>query len=79
MDQAGQPQGDIAPWDEIVFPFDPALQSDNGLKDVTITRGHSYGNIVEEVYSCDANGIIEVEIADTTNGFSRRYRLRGKK
>ena len=83
VDQAGQPQGDIAPWDEIVFPFDPALQSGdglpNGLKDMAITRGHSYGNIVEEVYSCDANGIIEVEIADTTNGFSRRYRLRGKK
>jgi molecular chaperone DnaK (HSP70) len=79
VDKAGQPQGDIAPWDEIIFPFDPKLQTDNGLKDASVTRGHPRGNIVEEVYSCDHNGIIEVEIADVTNHFSRRYRLRGKK
>ncbi len=82
IDQAGQPQGDIAPWDEILFPFDPALQSGNGLpnglKETAVTRGRRYDNIVEELYSCDANGVIEVEIADVTNGFSRRYRLRGK-
>lgn len=78
VDQAGQPQGDIAPWDEITFPFDPALQSDHGLNGAAVTRGRGYGNIIEEVYSCDANGIIEVEIADTTNHFRRRYRLRGK-
>ena len=79
VDKAGQPQGDIAPWDEIIFPFDTALQTDNGLKDASVMRGHPHGNSVEEVYSCDHNGIIEVEIADVTNHFSRRYRLRGKK
>jgi hypothetical protein len=79
VDKAGQPQGDIAPWDEIIFPFDPKLQTDNGLKDASVTRGHPHGNIVEEVYSCDHNGIIEVEIADVTSHFSRRYRLRGKR
>lgn len=78
LDQTGQPQGDIAPWDEILFPFDPALQSDNGLKQMAIMRGERYGNIVEEVYSCDSSGIIEVEIADLTHGFSHRYQLRGK-
>jgi molecular chaperone DnaK (HSP70) len=78
VDRAGQPQGDIAPWDEILFPFDPALRNDNGLTDAVITRGHDYGNIIEEVYSCDANGIIEVEIADISNHFSHRHRLRGK-
>ncbi|MGH9936419.1 MAG: Hsp70 family protein, partial [Blastocatellia bacterium] len=96
VDQAGQPQGDIAPWDEILFPFDPALQStlqstlqpglqsgedlpSESLAEASIARGRNYGNIVEEVYSCDHNGIIEAEIKDATNGFSRRYRLRGKK
>jgi molecular chaperone DnaK (HSP70) len=78
LDQTGQPQGDIAPWDEILFPFDPALQSDDGLKQTAITRGQRYGNVVEEVYSCDSNGIIEVEIADDANNFSQRYKLRGK-
>jgi molecular chaperone DnaK (HSP70) len=79
LDPAGQPQGDIAPWNEILFPFDPALQSDDGIKETVITRGLRYDNLIEEVYSCDSNGIIEVEIADVTNRFSRRYRLHGKK
>jgi molecular chaperone DnaK (HSP70) len=81
-DPAGQPQGDIAPWDEILFPFDPGIQSSNGqpgVNGIPITRGPGYGNVVEEVYSCDSSGIIEVEIADITNHFNRRYRLRGKR
>jgi len=82
VDPAGHPQGDIAPWDEILFPFDPALQSTlqsgEDLKEALIARGRDYGNVIEEVYSCDHNGIIEAEIKDATNGFSRRYRLRGK-
>jgi molecular chaperone DnaK (HSP70) len=78
IDQAGRPHGDITPWSEILFPFDPLLQANDGLKNTAVTRGHLYGNLIEEVYSCDANGIIEVEIADITNQFSRHYRLRGK-
>jgi molecular chaperone DnaK (HSP70) len=79
LDPAGQPQGDIAPWNEILFPFDPVLQSDDGIKETAITRCQQYGNLIEEIYSCDSNGIIEVEIEDVTNSFSRRYRLHGKK
>lgn len=75
VDQAGQPQGDLAPWDEILFPFDPVLQSNHGVKDPKITRGHPYGNLIEEVYTCDSHGIIEVKIADITNHYSRHYRL----
>ncbi len=78
IDQAGHPQGDITPWDEILFPFDPTLQSDNELKQAHITRLSNHGAVVEEVYTCDHNGIINVEIKDAANGFSRRYRLRGK-
>jgi molecular chaperone DnaK (HSP70) len=78
VDQSGQPQGDIAPWDEILFPIDPALQSTEDLKEAYITRGRDYGTVVEEHYSCDHNGIIAVEIKDATNEFSRHYRLRRK-
>ena len=79
VDQDGQPQGDIAPWDEILFPFDPALRSHEDLKEESIGRMRNHSNIVEEIYSCDHNGIIEVVIKDAANGFSRRYKLRGKK
>jgi molecular chaperone DnaK len=78
VNEAGQPQGDITPWKEVFFPFDPALQTADGIKRTTITRGRRFENLVEEVYSCDANGIIEVEISDLTNQFSQRFRLRGK-
>jgi molecular chaperone DnaK (HSP70) len=76
IDQAGQPQGDLAPWDEILFPFDPALRGAEDLKDASISRARDHNHVIEEVYSCDHNGIIEVEIKDATNGFSRRYTLR---
>jgi len=78
LDHAGQPQGDLAPWDEILFPFDPALRSVEDLKDASVSRARDHSHLVEEVYSCDHNGIIEVEIRDAANGFSRRYRLRRK-
>jgi molecular chaperone DnaK (HSP70) len=76
LDQAGQPQGDLAPWDEILFPFDPQLRGVEDLRDASISHSCDHTHIVEEVYSCDHNGIIEVEIKDAANGFSRRYTLR---
>jgi len=76
LDQAGQPQGDLAPWDEILFPFDPELRAVEDLKDASVSHSRDHNHIVEEVYSCDHNGIIEVEIKDADNGFSRRYTLR---
>lgn len=76
--EGGQPQGDITPWNEVQFPFDPALQSGESLKRTPVTRSHRLNNLIEEVYTCDANGIIEVEISDLTTHFSQRFRLRGK-
>jgi molecular chaperone DnaK (HSP70) len=78
LDQAGQPQGDLAPWDEILFPFDPALRGAEDLKGASISHARNHNHVVEEVYSCDHNGVIEVEIKDADNGFSRRYALRRK-
>jgi molecular chaperone DnaK (HSP70) len=78
LDQAGQPRGDLAPWDEILFPFDPALRGAEDLKYTSISHASNHNHVVEEVYSCDHNGVIEVEIKDADNGFSRRYTLRRK-
>src|SRR5262244_1118999 len=78
LDQDGQPQGDLAPWDEILFPFDPQLRGVEDLKDASISHSCDHTHIVEEVYSCDHNGMIEVGIKDEDNGFSRRYTVRRK-
>jgi molecular chaperone DnaK (HSP70) len=75
----GEPQGDLTLWSEIHFPFDPALRNDGDLKEQPVTRSFHSGNLIEEVYSCDANGIIEVAIQDLTTCFSQHFRLRGGK
>jgi molecular chaperone DnaK (HSP70) len=79
LDANFQPQGDITTWDEIHFPFDPALRGEETLTSLPVTRVNLNGRVVEETYSCDANGIIEVEITDLTDNFSRSFKLRSKK
>lgn len=79
LDANFQPQGDITTWDEIYFPFDPAWRGEEALSQVPVARVNLNGRVIEETYSCDANGIIEVEITDLTDHFSRSFKLRGKK
>ncbi|HKP10719.1 MAG TPA: Hsp70 family protein [Blastocatellia bacterium] len=78
IDGRGQPVGDITPWDEIYFPFDPALSADAQLDRVPITRAQTGDQLVEELYACDARGIIEVSIVNHTTAHRRGYLLHGK-
>ena len=73
----GEPHGDLTPWDDIYFPFDPALQAETQLESVAVERANFGEQVIEELYTCDANGIIEVEIINRTSGHRRTYRLRG--
>ena len=74
----GQPAGDITPWDEILFAMDPALRDEPRLDIVAVMRQEGIeGQIVEERYSCDSNGVIAVTIANKTSGYERTYGLRG--
>jgi len=72
----GGPTGEVAMWDEIYFPFDPALQGAADLKLVPV--GHSDAAArqrIEELYECDAGGAISVMIANKSTGFSRTFKL----
>lgn len=72
-----QPYCETMPWDEIFFPFDPALCHDARLERIPVVRMPGvHDQIIEELYSCDAHGIIEVTIANRTAGYQRSYRLR---
>jgi molecular chaperone DnaK (HSP70) len=72
----GQPSGDLALWDEIRFPFDPALRSSNDLTPVDVSRiGEDAGSEIEEEYSCDASGIVKVTIRNRSAGYHREYTL----
>jgi molecular chaperone DnaK (HSP70) len=77
LDAANEPRGELTPWNEILFPFDPALRESDELEEQSVRRSFHSHHQIEEVYSCDANGIIEVAIQDLTNCFGRHFRLRG--
>jgi molecular chaperone DnaK (HSP70) len=77
IDNRSQPTGDITLWDEIFFPFDAALEDESRLERIPVTRTESNDQLIEEIYSIDEHGIIEVEIINHTSRHRRRYRLRG--
>jgi molecular chaperone DnaK (HSP70) len=72
----GGPSGEVTMWDEIYFPFDPALQNYADLKSMVV--GYSTmaaRQQIEELYECDAGGAITVTISNRTSGFSRTFKL----
>ncbi|MEZ5399484.1 MAG: Hsp70 family protein [Bryobacteraceae bacterium] len=71
----GRPSGEVTLWDEILFPFDPALQSHPTLGDVPVVRQDCHGQEVEERYDCDAGGSVTVTIHNLTAGYKRVYPL----
>ena len=72
-----EPSGDLIAWDEVYFPYAPGLQVEIRLEQVPVERWPEVGSIwVEEVYQCDAQGIIQVTISNQTADYSRTYRIR---
>ncbi len=69
----GQPCGDMTLWDEILFPFDPALANADApaLDKVAVERSTIPEQTVEERYSCDATGGVIVSIRNLTSGYGR--------
>jgi molecular chaperone DnaK len=72
----GQPSGDMTVWDEILFPFDPALADVRTLESVAVQRCPAGPEqVVEERYACDAAGVVTVAIRNLTSHYGREYRL----
>jgi molecular chaperone DnaK (HSP70) len=74
----GEPTGDLTPWDEVYFPFVPALHATDHLQAIPITHLEREAPWIEERYACDAHGIIAVEMQNQTYDYARRYYLRGR-
>ena len=62
------------PFAEVVFPFDPALQAGGDLTAVPVVR-RERGPLIQETYTIDQHGIVQVRLADLDTGFERSYRL----
>jgi hypothetical protein len=72
----GRPSGDVTIWDEILFPFDPALRGEFDLSRHTVHRfDRARGLEAAESYECDSAGAVTVTIANRTEGYHRSYRL----
>lgn len=71
-----QPTGEIAVWDEIRFPFDPAIKDEQDLSTIAVTRSTAgVDQTVEERYTCDASGTVTVTITNVSANFGRDFRL----
>ncbi len=77
LSQDGEPAGDMLSWNEVVFPLDPRVKQSSHLETLPVERTSGVeSNLIEEVYQCDAAGVIEVTIANMTAGYSRTSRIR---
>jgi molecular chaperone DnaK (HSP70) len=69
-----QPSGDLTLWDEVRFPFDPALRDNPDLTLIDVAH-HESASQIEEEYTCDASGIVKVTIWNRTAPYRREYTL----
>jgi molecular chaperone DnaK (HSP70) len=71
-----QPEGEISNWAEIRVPFDPMLRDSGDLSDQPVRRyAPAQELVIEEEYTCDANGDVEVRIRDQITQQSNEFRL----
>ena len=73
-DASGQPTGEIAPFGEVVFPFDPQMRDGRVLEREQDVRREG-GPLVEERYVIDEHGIVEVHLTDLDTGYTQAHRL----
>jgi molecular chaperone DnaK (HSP70) len=72
----GQPHGDLTPWCDILFPYEPALAERGDLGAVPPEQRLSEpGQEIIERYRYGRDGSISIAIENRTRGYSRRYVL----
>jgi len=76
LDEHGQPKGEIANWDQILFPFDPGLRHHPDLASVPVDLMRNPGDLrIREEYTCDSTGQVQVKIHAEPAGYSREYTI----
>jgi molecular chaperone DnaK (HSP70) len=77
LDDLGHPSGDIKPFADVLFPFDPELRGHADLSHVPISRNAALGPEIEERYSISEYGSIELTILDRQSGYEQNYKIAG--
>jgi molecular chaperone DnaK (HSP70) len=76
LGEAGQPAGDIAVWDEVWFPLDPALAGHPDVAGIPVERSDTAARQqIDEHYTCHATGTLAVTIRNLTAHYAREYTL----
>lgn len=76
LDDSGHPSGDIKPFADVLFPFDPQLRGTD-LSRVPIARTPIEGPEIEEVYSITEYGSVELTILDKSSGYEQNFKIAG--
>ncbi|MBX3269298.1 MAG: Hsp70 family protein [Sandaracinaceae bacterium] len=72
LDAEGRPDGDLAPFGELRFPYDPALAGASDLAALPIERRPELGaQVIVERYVYTPDGRIEVHIENRTAAYGR--------
>jgi hypothetical protein len=72
----GDPSGDVTQWDEIRFAFDPALSAQHDLDVLPVAHSaQAARQTIEECYTADSSGSIQVRIRNTTSNYDRTFLL----
>ena len=76
----GRPAGDLLPWKEVRFPYDPSLRDADLMAEDGFERtGTLAGEEIEERYTYGRDGRISVQIRNLARGYAREFELTGQR
>ena len=76
IDLGGLPDGNVRAWSDIRFPYDPSLPLSSPLRTEDIVATGCFANQpVCEVYRCDSDGVINVELRRPASQDARTYEI----
>jgi molecular chaperone DnaK len=76
LGSGGQPAGELTPWTEIEFPYDPRLAAAGDLSRQPVERSSALlDEEIAETYTYGPDGTVAVEIENRTHGYRRSFVL----
>ncbi len=76
LGEEGEPEGDIALWKDVYFPYDPSLLNRRDLRKVSVLICPELSSQeVIETYEYNEQGLIRVEIENRTSGYRKLFNL----
>ncbi len=74
LTEDGQPTGDLTPWGEFLFPYDPTLADSTNLAGRAGERTTRLADVeILETYRYSRDGSVSVEIENRTHGYRRAF------